>query len=143
MEFNSTIFIQVGIYLFTLIVLKKLYFEPLLQLLQRREKLTVGKVEDSSRMVSEIEVLKKEHAEKLLQFRKELLNEKELRLGEVRSQSAEELNAAKRKIESHASHQIVQLSQEYTSIKSKLDQVAQTVSQEIVAKILSSGAAGK
>ncbi len=68
---NQTLFIQMGIFIFTAISLHYLVFRPVLRLLAKREELSQGATQEAQKINSATESLIETHHQKILSARNE------------------------------------------------------------------------
>ncbi|MCE9624918.1 MAG: ATP synthase F0 subunit B, partial [Deltaproteobacteria bacterium] len=82
---NETLFFQIGIFLFTFIVLNFLVFRPVLRLIARRKALTVGAEHDAEALQEKTQTMMDTHQQKLQEARVQglALKEKSKKEGEA------------------------------------------------------------
>ncbi len=141
MEFNSTLFIQAGIYLALFFILKTLYFEPLLALISRREAMTTGKAEQADALIKKTEELRQAYQQKIQDFRFQMLQEKEQKLQSIRQEVSELSEAARKKLEEAASKNESAFESEVKQVRAKFPILSNELSQSIVDVIRSPGIA--
>lgn len=141
MEFNSTLFIQAGIYLALFFILKTLYFEPLLALISRREAMTTGKAEQADALIKKTEELRQAYQQKIQDFRFQMIQEKEQKLQSIRQEVTELSEAARKKLEEASAKNENAFESEIKQMRAKFPTLSNDLSQSIVDVIRSPGIA--
>lgn len=138
MEFNSTLFIQAGIYLALFFILKKLYFGPLINLLKKRDELTVGKMDESTELAKKIETLSAQYEADMKRAREEIESQRQETLRRVRTSAEEKIHDAKSKVEKKLSEFQDSLDKESKNIRTKFPAMSTELQKEIIGAILNS-----
>jgi len=132
MEFNSTLFMQAGIYLVLFFVLKKLYFEPLLALLSKREAMTTGKVDETEKLSKKTEELRQSYLKKIQDFRFQINQEKETRLQKIRSDIASRIFESQKSMNENQDRHHVALDEEVRSVMTRFPAISDGLKDEII-----------
>ncbi|MEQ9619462.1 MAG: ATP synthase F0 subunit B [Deltaproteobacteria bacterium] len=107
---NKTVFIQIVIFLAAIFVLNALVFKPFIKLIDRREKLTRGAIEEARELEEKV---------------KEIIEEYDAKLSEARARAQEERTKILREAETAAEGIISEARQEASGVieeaKSKLE----------------------
>src|SRR3990172_12395266 len=69
LKVDKTLIIQIVIFLAAIFILNPLLFKPLLQLVERREQLTTGRIKEAKELERKVEQIIKEYKEKLDEVR--------------------------------------------------------------------------
>lgn len=137
MEFNQTLFVQAGIFIAIFFILKALYFEPVLELLKRRDAATTGKTEEANQMLVQIESMKKDYNDRLHRVRLDLEKNRETRLASLRADLSKDLEQLKAKIdEGSKAHQTL-LDGETNAARLRFSALAADLKKEIVDSVTS------
>lgn len=109
LKVDKTLIIQIVIFIAAIFILNSLLFKPLLQLVERREQLTTGRIKEAKELERKVEQIIKEYKEKL---------------DEVRAKAMEERNEIRRQAQAAAEEMIAKAHSE-----------AQTLLEEAKAKL--------
>ncbi|MCC7344605.1 MAG: ATP synthase F0 subunit B [Deltaproteobacteria bacterium] len=133
---NETIFFQIGIFLFTYIILNFLVFRPILRLLDRRKALTVGAEHDAQALNEKTQALMETHQQKIqearlkgLALRDKAKKEGEGEAGALAAKAHQELEAALEKARA-------EISQQSKEAQLKLRSLSRDLSREMAEKLL-------
>lgn len=133
---NWTLLVSAAVFLFTLVVLNRLLFKPLLKVLDQRHAQTAGALEDSARTLDRHESLVAEYHLRIKEERKQgyrlleearnaTLAERAATLGRAREQSDRLLSDAK-----------TRLGTEVAEARASIDRQAHDIAREISSTIL-------
>ena len=136
MEINSTLLIQLGIYLGLIFILKILFFDPILKLLKKREALTDGKKEEASGMREKIQAIKSKFDLKMSEVKQALENQRQTELKMVKERAEKKLAEAKSKVERKLIDHQIEMEAELKRLRAQLPQLSSEISNEITKAIL-------
>ena len=135
MEFNQTLFIQAGIFIAILFILKTLYFEPILELLRRRAAATTGRVEEADQMIAQMEAMKRDYNDRLYRVRSELEKNRETQLASLRDELTQDLERLKAKMDEGAKTHLEILDREVKTAHGRFPALAQELKKEMIESI--------
>ena len=138
LSFNLNIFlIQAVIYIGVLIIVKFLYFDPILRLVKKRESLTLGRQGEAVQMTARLESARTQYSSQLDGVKNEqsLLHESEIK--KARGIADEQINQARVKVEMKLLQAQKDLNAELAQVRSKIPPVAESVAAEIAAAVMS------
>jgi F0F1-type ATP synthase membrane subunit b/b' len=138
MEINFTLFIQAAIYLALFVVLKNLYFHPLLALLKKRDQLTTGKLDEVATLSKKIETLTAQYEAKMKQTKESMEAHRQETLQKVRASAEEKIHDAKTKLEKKLSDYQATLERDAQHIRSKFPTLSAEIKKDITDAILTS-----
>ncbi|MBN8553858.1 MAG: hypothetical protein J0L93_00255 [Deltaproteobacteria bacterium] len=136
MEFNSTLLIQLGIYLGLIFILKILFFDPILKLLNKREALTEGKKEEASGMREKITAIRIKFDSKMSEVKQSLEGQRQIELKMVKERAEQKLSEAKSKVERKLIDHQIEMEAELKRLRGQLPQLSSEISNEITKAIL-------
>jgi len=139
---NKTVFIQIVIFLIAIYILNKLVFEPFLNLIDRRDKLTRGAMEEAKEFEEKVAHIIEEYDAKLAEARVFAVEERnkivqegqsvaEGILTQAREETTELLKDAKSKLE--ADTQEIK-----NKVKSDVDTIAKDIASTVLGKEIAS-----
>ncbi|HEY7535345.1 MAG TPA: ATP synthase F0 subunit B [Thermodesulfobacteriota bacterium] len=76
LSIDKTLIIQMVIFISAIFILNSLLFKPLLQLVERREQLTTGRIKEAKELEKKVEQIIKEYKEKLDEVRAKAMEER-------------------------------------------------------------------
>jgi F-type H+-transporting ATPase subunit b len=76
LRIDKTLIIQMVIFISAIFILNSLLFKPLLQLVERREQLTTGRIKEAKELEKKVEQIIKEYKEKLDEVRAKAMEER-------------------------------------------------------------------
>lgn len=140
LEINNTLFLMLPVFLISLYILNKLLFSNLVNVWDRRQKLTKGTIEESNRLNEEVENIIKNYDLKMEEAREEA---NEIR-NELRKQGQEEadniLTSARSEAQSKLDDHRNKLTDEIQEIKTRIQSEVDSLSRDISDQILDKGA---
>ncbi len=133
---NETIFFQIGIFLFTYIVLNFLVFRPILRLLDRRKALTLGAEHDAQVLNEKTQALIETHQTKLQEARLKgvALRDKAKKEGEGEANAL--ATKAHQELEAALDKARAEISQQSKEAQLKLRSLSRDLSREMAEKLL-------
>ncbi|MGC4067785.1 MAG: ATP synthase F0 subunit B [Polyangiaceae bacterium] len=135
-DFDRTVFVQMGLFVVLMLVLAPLLFRPLLRLFEEREKRTEGAREDARAMQEKAAELLSRYESELGRVQEVAAQEREkLRAETLRLEAKilEEARVATTKIVDEGRHRI---ETEVTRMRSALEQQSNEISREIALRVL-------
>lgn len=137
MEFEiSQILAHLVIYLVVIIALKKLYIDPSLSLIRKREALTSGRMESGQELAKQIESMKLDYSKAWGETKEDLEERRTRVLKEVREEVDKKLSQAKTDNERKLSDHQKILSNQLKELDKKIPQLASELSKEIVESVM-------
>ena len=133
---NQTFFVQVGLFLFTYVVLTYLVFKPVLRILERRKQLTIGAEQQAAEISTRTENLIREHSEKLQGARREGIALKEKFQKEGQAEANEIVGRAREEMEGELLSARKVMVQDRKEAQLVLRKYARELSQELAQKLL-------
>lgn len=136
LEINNTIFLQFPVFLVALYILNKLIFQPLLQIRDRRESLTMGTIKEARELTEQVEKIIEEYdikmnearveaAEARNELRREGQQEAEKMISEARNDSQNQIEKHREKLES-----------ELKEVRAKINPEIELLAKNISSRIL-------
>lgn len=120
LKVDETLIIQIVIFIATIFILNSLLFKPLLQLVERREELTTGRIKEAKEFERKVEQITKEYKEKL---------------DKVRAKAMEERNEIRRQAQAAAEEMIAKAHSEAQALLEEAKAKLELEAREIRAKI--------
>lgn len=133
---NETIFFQIGIFVFTFIVLNFLVFRPILRLLDRRQALTQGAEHDAELLNEKTQAMVDTHQQKIQEARLQgiSLRDKAKKEGEAEAQAI--ASKAHQDWEAALQKTRTEISQQSKEAQLKLRSLSRDLSREMAEKLL-------
>lgn len=122
---------QLVIFIALIFILKKLYYEPVLKLLRRRESLTSGKLSEAEELKVKMAELKAGYEKQMSQLRDSFDQERRDALQQIRQQSEKKLSEARTKIEARLQHQRKDLTEEIKKLQALVPEWSEEIMNEI------------
>ncbi len=97
-EFNLTLFIELGLFLFFLWLMKRMVFRPMLSVMDQREEQIARDLAEARKAETEAQEIEEQYARTIAQIRQEAALERERRLQEARTERTRELAQRRRKM---------------------------------------------
>jgi len=138
MEINYTLFIQLAIFIYVLVVLKYLFFDPILKILQKRDELTLGRIDAAEDYRLKMDGLKEKLDREVGQLRTSLEEQRHEATKRQREISEKKVQDAKHRVEKQLIEKRALLEQETEKMRSKVPQLGESVAKEIVDAMLGS-----
>lgn len=137
---NSTLFIQIGVFLVTFVFLKYVLFDAYFAAFQERDKKTVGQVDQAEKYIAETQALEQRFSDQARKIneeyktiydrtRSEAMKLYEERVHSARTLAKNEVESAREKIAQHAEAA-------KNEIKSELPQISELISSRLLGKDL-------
>lgn len=127
--------IQLGIFLYVLFALNFFFFRPIMGILRKRDEMTVGRsdaAEDFRRQIQEFE--EKIEAE-VTKTKSSLDEHRQETLKHHRDLSEKKISEAKERIEKQVGEKRTVLEKEVESMRSRIPQMSEAVSREIISAV--------
>ena len=119
------------IFLIVLWACKKLYVEPILKLLKKREALTSGRKDTTQDLHESMQKMKQEYAQSWESAKESFEQKRETQLKELRDQQTRRISALKRDLENKLVERQSVLEKELHSLESKIPMIAGDLAKEI------------
>ena len=138
-DINSSLFIQVGLFIFLMIVLNKIFFQPFLRFLDERHNKISGDEQEAARLQEEAEHRRLQFEEGLNNGQLQALEEK----GRIQDAGAHEgkqvVDTVQQEVEEEMPQIKAQLAQESQQVLVELERRQGALAKEIAEKILGRG----
>lgn len=134
----TQVFVQLGIYLSLIFILTKLYFQPILALLRKRDSLTSGRVDEAADLKKQTENIRAQYEARMLSLREVLDQERAAALKVAREKTEAKIADAKANVEKKVLAHQKDVQSEYQKLREKLPEMSQEISKEIVSAITGS-----
>ena len=135
-DINSSLFIQVALFIFLMIVLNKIFFQPFLRFLDERQNKISGDEKEAARLQEEAERRRLQFEEGLNKGQLQALEEKG-RIQEAGAYEGKQLvDAVQQEVEGEMPQIKAQLAQEGRQVLTELERSKGALAKEIVEKIL-------
>jgi F-type H+-transporting ATPase subunit b len=135
-DINSSLFIQVGLFIFLMLVLNKIFFQPFLRFLDERHNKISGDEKEATRLQEEAERRRLQFEEGLHTGQLQALEEK----GRIQEAGAQEGKRVVEKVQQEVAGEIpnikAQIAQEGQQVLADLERQQGAMAKEIAEKIL-------
>lgn len=135
-DINSSLFIQVGLFIFLMIVLNKIFFQPFLRFLDERHNKISGDTKEADRLKEEAERRRVQFEDGLSKGQLQALDEK----GRIQEAGAQEgkrvVDTAQQEIAGELPKIKAQIAQESQQVLTELERQQGAMAKEIAEKIL-------
>ncbi len=136
LKVDKTLFVQLIIFIAAIFILNSLLFKPLIQLVDRREKLTTGTIAEAKRIREELEKIRDEYSSRLNEARSQAVLER----SEIRRQaqlSSEEINKrAREENQAFLDESTKRLESETREIEEKIKPTIEILAKDVASIIL-------
>jgi len=133
---NETLFIQIGVFLITFIILNFLVFRPVLRLMDRRKALTLGAEHDAKFLDEKTQKMIENHHQKMQEARSQGLSLKEKAKKEGEAEAGAISTQAQREMEAALEKTRSEISQQSKEAQLKLRSLSRDLSREMTEKLL-------
>ncbi len=133
---NSTLFYQMGIFLFTFISLNFLVFKPVMRLIERRKALTVGAQKEALALDEKTQGLIETHRQKMQEARAQGLALKEKSKKEGEAQAASLAARIQQDVEAKVEKARSEISRESKEAQLVLRKLSRDLSKDMAEKLL-------
>lgn len=139
MEFNPVVVgLHIVIYVGVILLLKYLYFDPILAILRRRDALTQGRQESTAQLKQDITRLKALYFSEVDSLKSELYEKKQSALNEIQEESQKSFEIAKKNSENEFLVYQEKLEAQVEKTRQVLPDVGSHLGDDIVESIVSS-----
>ncbi len=136
LKIDKTLIIQIVIFVATIFILNSLLFKPLLQLVERREKLTTGRIKEAKELEGKVKQIMKEYKTKLDEVRARALEERnEIRRG-AQAAAQEMIGKAREEAQALLEEAKARLELEAKEIRAKIKPDIEVLAREVASQIL-------
>ena len=133
---NYTVFIQIAIFLIAIYILNKLVFKPFLNLVDRRDKLTRGAIEEAHELEDKVKAIIEEYDSKLSEARTLAVEERNKLIQEGQNVAQEIIGEARNETSALLDEAKVKLEADTKEIKEKIKGDIDSLAGEIATKVL-------
>lgn len=133
---NRTVFIQIVIFLIAIYILNKLMFKPFLNLMDRRDKLTRGAIEEAKELEEKVVHIIEEYDAKLTEARALAAQERNKIVQEGQSVANDIVNKAREETSALLHEAKQKLESESKEIKSKVKSDVDSIAKDIASTVL-------
>ena len=137
-DLDATLFIQLGIFLLVFILLRALLFRPVIQLIEKRREVTVGKREEAEKFERDSADLQEEFDKQMAEIRTSAGAEKDRLVEQARRQERDILHKARedaRSIVEEAKAEATEKAEvARTEIREEVDSLASAVASRILGR---------
>jgi len=138
MELNSTIWIQIGIFLYVILMLRSLFFGPIMKILDKRKELTHGRDDAASGLQKEIAEMRSKIDSEVGSLKASLEDRRHETIRRNREITEKKILDATERVEKQVSEKRIALLQEFERLQQKLPSLSESVSSEIVSALTNS-----
>lgn len=135
-DIDATLFIQLGVFLFMLIVLRTLLFKPVIRLIEARHNATVGTMKTAADLQKAASQLTSDFNAKMEQVRTEAAAERNAILGRAKQNERNVIGEAKEQTERVMTQMRSQANLEMADTLQKLEAETRTMAGLLVEKVL-------
>ena len=136
---NYTVFIQIVIFLIAIFILNKLVFKPFLNLVDRRDKLTRGAIEEAHELEGKVKLIIEEYDVKIREAREIAAQERNKLIAEGQAVSNEILGKAREETTTLLNEAKMKLEADTKEMKDKLKGDIDGLAVDIASKVLGKG----
>jgi len=137
-DLDATLFIQLGIFLLVFLLLRSLLFRPVIQLIEKRREVTVGKREEAERFERDSAELQEEFNKQMAEIRSSAGAEKDRIVEQARRQERDILNKAREDarsiVEEAKADAMKQAEIARSEIREEIDSLASAVASRILGR---------
>lgn len=133
---NYTVLIQIVIFIIAIFILNKLVFKPFLNLVDRRDKLTRGAIEEAHELEEKVKSIIEEYDAKLKEARDVAAEERNKLIAEGQAVSSEIIGKAREESSSLLHEAKIKLEADTKQIKEKIKGDIDGLAQDIASKVL-------
>lgn len=119
------------IFLIVLWACKKLYVEPIIKLLKKREALTSGRKDTTQDLHESLQKMKEEYSQTWDSAKESFEQKREKQLKELRDQQLKKISTVKKDLENKLSEKHLILEKDLQSLESKIPMIAGDLAKEI------------
>jgi F0F1-type ATP synthase membrane subunit b/b' len=131
------IFAHLIIFMIVLWACKKLYIEPILRLLNKRESLTSGRLDTSQELQLSLQKMKSEYSQSWDKAKEEFEKRRNQQLKEVREHQSKKLSNFQKDLETKMMERQSVLKKELQALESQVPLVASDLAKEIEVSMMS------
>ncbi len=133
---NYTVFIQIVIFLIAIYILNKLVFKPFLNLVDRRDKLTRGAIDEAHELEEKVKAIIEEYDSKLSEARALAVEERNKLVQEGQSVAQEIIGEARSETSALLHEAKIKLESDTKEIKEKIKGDIDGLASDIASKVL-------
>ena len=136
LKVDKTLFIQLIIFIVAIFILNSLLFKPLIQLVDRREKLTTGTIAEAKRIKEDLEKLKEEYNSRLNEARSHATLERNEIRRQAQLSSGEIITRAREENQAFLHESTKRLESETRAIEEKIKPTIEILSKDVASIVL-------
>ncbi|MER3447491.1 MAG: hypothetical protein C4291_11935 [Candidatus Dadabacteria bacterium] len=136
LKIDNTLIIQLIIFIATIFILNSLLFKPLLELVEKREKLTTGRIKEAKELREKVDQIAREYRAKLDEIRAEAMEERNKIRREAQAAAEGLIEKAHREAQSLLEEARSKLELEAKGIRERIRPEIEVLAKEMALRIL-------
>ncbi len=136
LKIDKTLIVQIIIFIAAIFILNSLLFKPLLGLIERRERLTTGRIKEAKELRERVEQIEKEYRAKLDEIRAKAMEERNEMRREAQAAAEDLIEKAHREAQALLEEAQSKLELEAKEIRERIKPEIEVLAHEIALKIL-------
>jgi F-type H+-transporting ATPase subunit b len=136
LKVDKTLFVQLIIFIVAIFILNSLLFKPLIQLVDRREKLTTGTIAEAKRIREELEKIRDEYSSLLNEARSQAILERSEIRRQAQLSSEEIIKRAREENQAFLDESTKRLESETREIEEKIKPTIEILAKDVASIVL-------
>jgi F-type H+-transporting ATPase subunit b len=136
LKVDKTLFVQLIIFIVAIFILNSLLFKPLIQLVDRREKLTTGTIAEAKRIREELEKIRDEYSSRLNEARSQAILERSEIRRQAQLSSEEIIKRAREENQAFLDESTKRLESETREIEEKIKPTIEILAKDVASIVL-------
>jgi len=136
LKVDETLFVQLIIFIVAIFILNSLLFKPLIQLVDRREKLTTGTIAEAKRIREELEKIREEYNSRQNEARSQAILERSEIRRQAQLSSEEIIKRAREENQAFLDESIKRLESETREIEEKIKPTIEILAKDVASIVL-------
>jgi F-type H+-transporting ATPase subunit b len=136
LKIDKTLIVQIIIFIAAIFILNSLLFKPLLGLIEKRERLTTGRIKEAKELRERVEQIEKEYRAKLDEIRAKAMEERNEMRREAQAAAEDLIEKAHREAQALLEEAQSKLELEAKEIRERIKPEIEVLAHEIALKIL-------
>lgn len=136
LKVDETLFVQLIIFIVAIFILNSLLFKPLIQLVDRREKLTTGTIAEAKRIREELEKITEEYNSRLNEARSQAILERSEIRRQAQLSSEEIIKRAREENQAFLDASTKRLESETREIEEKIKPTIEILAKDVASIVL-------
>lgn len=136
LKIDKTLIVQIIIFIAAIFILNSLLFKPLLGLIEKRERLTTGRIKEAKELRERVEQIEKEYRAKLDEIRAKAMEERNEMRREAQAAAEDLIEKAHREAQALLGEVQSKLELEAKEIRERIKPEIEVLAHEIALKIL-------